>query len=468
MASAAEDIAPGADLIVTTAAIVRQPERPLRRAHLKDAMVACAIDFDATLSEDLFEDASAFVVDDLAQYRYYRQQGYFAGYPADALELAEVLAGRLAATVRPGDLRPAGNRARGRGRGRRAEPPRGRRRPGPRAAALERATLMSGRGSGHMRIARSALLLALAAAALACEPAAATFPGRNGEIVLIEGSGGKYGTDGLYELLRFAPRLGQPTRRPVCGQLSYLAVRCDFLVGPAVSPDASRLAAFQFRSPTRSSPTIGPETYSLWILDRDGTRLESHPLDHFYTGLRWAPDGSALVAARNYYPSDNGDPIVVLNTDGSVRELVAENASQPDWCANGQILLVRYGEIRVVQPDGSLRRLTWRGGSAPSCSPHSRRVAFTRGGAIWTIPLAGGRARRLTNGYMPVWSPDGNQIAYLRDVLSSDGGVGETFVYRVGLRRVRVRKVSKAYVATDDPYGNERVMGIDWRPIPRN
>jgi ornithine cyclodeaminase/alanine dehydrogenase-like protein (mu-crystallin family) len=50
------------------------------------------VDFDATLSEDLFESAGAFVVDDLAQYRYYRQQGYFAGYPANAVELAEVLA----------------------------------------------------------------------------------------------------------------------------------------------------------------------------------------------------------------------------------------------------------------------------------------------------------------------------------------------------------------------------------------
>ncbi len=92
VAAAAEEIAPGADVIVSTAAIVRQPERPLRRAHLQDATVACAVDFDATLSEDLFEDAGAFVVDDLAQYRYYRQQGYFAGYPADAIELAEVLA----------------------------------------------------------------------------------------------------------------------------------------------------------------------------------------------------------------------------------------------------------------------------------------------------------------------------------------------------------------------------------------
>ena len=92
MTSAAEEIAPGADVIVSTAAIVRQPERPLRRAHLEGATVACAVDFDATLSEDLFEDAAVFVVDDVAQYRYYRQQGYFAGYPADALELADVLA----------------------------------------------------------------------------------------------------------------------------------------------------------------------------------------------------------------------------------------------------------------------------------------------------------------------------------------------------------------------------------------
>jgi ornithine cyclodeaminase/alanine dehydrogenase-like protein (mu-crystallin family) len=90
--SAAEEIGPEADVVVSSAAIVRSPERPLRRVHLKDAMVACAVDFDATLSEDLFEDAGLFVVDDLAQYRYYRQQGYFAGYPPEATELADVLA----------------------------------------------------------------------------------------------------------------------------------------------------------------------------------------------------------------------------------------------------------------------------------------------------------------------------------------------------------------------------------------
>ena len=91
VAGTAEEVGAGAQAVVTTAAIVRDPERPLRRAQLADATVACAIDFDASLSEDVFEDAALFVVDDVAQYRYYRQQGYFAGYPDDPVELCAAL-----------------------------------------------------------------------------------------------------------------------------------------------------------------------------------------------------------------------------------------------------------------------------------------------------------------------------------------------------------------------------------------
>jgi ornithine cyclodeaminase/alanine dehydrogenase-like protein (mu-crystallin family) len=83
VAAAAEEIGVGAHVVITCAAIVRDPLRPLRREHLADATVACAVDFDASLSEDVFEDA--------AQYAYYREQGYFAGYPADAAELSEAI-----------------------------------------------------------------------------------------------------------------------------------------------------------------------------------------------------------------------------------------------------------------------------------------------------------------------------------------------------------------------------------------
>jgi ornithine cyclodeaminase/alanine dehydrogenase-like protein (mu-crystallin family) len=90
-AELAEDVARGADVVITTAAIVRDPDRPLCREHLAGATVACAIDFDASLAEDVFEDAALFVVDDVPQYRHYVEQGYFAGYPDDPVELADAL-----------------------------------------------------------------------------------------------------------------------------------------------------------------------------------------------------------------------------------------------------------------------------------------------------------------------------------------------------------------------------------------
>jgi ornithine cyclodeaminase/alanine dehydrogenase-like protein (mu-crystallin family) len=98
--STAAGIAAGTDVVVTTAAIVRSPDRPIRREHLAGATVACAVDFDATLSDDLFDDAALFVVDDVPQYRYYRDQGYFAGYPDDPIELCDAL--DPAATHPPG------------------------------------------------------------------------------------------------------------------------------------------------------------------------------------------------------------------------------------------------------------------------------------------------------------------------------------------------------------------------------
>jgi ornithine cyclodeaminase/alanine dehydrogenase-like protein (mu-crystallin family) len=91
VASSPEQVGEAADVVITTAAIVREPERPLRREHLREATVACAVDFDASLAKDLFEDAALFVVDDVPQYRHYAEQGYFAGYPGDPIELCDAL-----------------------------------------------------------------------------------------------------------------------------------------------------------------------------------------------------------------------------------------------------------------------------------------------------------------------------------------------------------------------------------------
>ncbi|MFH1279743.1 MAG: S41 family peptidase [Candidatus Eisenbacteria bacterium] len=64
----------------------------------------------------------------------------------------------------------------------------------------------------------------------------------------------------------------------------------------------------------------------------------------------------------------------------------------------------------------------------PELSPDGRRIAFSYDGDIWTVPVAGGDAKRVTDhvewdGY-PVWSPDGRRIAFA----SSRHGGGDVFV----------------------------------------
>ncbi|HMJ96239.1 MAG TPA: hypothetical protein VK486_10320, partial [Thermoleophilaceae bacterium] len=97
--------------------------------------------------------------------------------------------------------------------------------------------------------------------------------------------------------------------------------------------------------------------------------------------------------------------------------------------------------------------------------PHSRQVAFTRRDGIWAVPTKGGRARRLTPGFAPVWSPDGKQIAYLRKAAPHYDV--ETNLYRIGLRRLVVRRMSDDYLMSDDPYSDARVQDPDWQPLPR-
>jgi ornithine cyclodeaminase/alanine dehydrogenase len=106
--SAPEAVAAGAQVVISCAPIVRDPARPIRREHLEDSAVVCAIDFDATFSADIFEGAALFTVDDTAQYEHYRGLGYFHGYPDPGAELCEVLDGPAPSGAGPSIYVPLG------------------------------------------------------------------------------------------------------------------------------------------------------------------------------------------------------------------------------------------------------------------------------------------------------------------------------------------------------------------------
>src|SRR5258708_4857630 len=76
----------------------------------------------------------------------------------------------------------------------------------------------------------------------------------------------------------------------------------------------------------------------------------------------------------------------------------------------------RTGEnIFVLERDDSLDQVTQSDArdENPAWSPDGKRLAFTRGGAVWVQDDVG--TRRLSDlgaAARPIWSPDGQQIAY--------------------------------------------------------
>ncbi len=121
----------------------------------------------------------------------------------------------------------------------------------------------------------------------------------------------------------------------------------------------------------------------------------------------------------------------------------------------------------------SQRRLTFRGGSVPSCSPGSREIAFVRRGDLYTIAINGKRLHRLTRlsfgpsasgAYRTAYAPDGRRIAFL---VESDNGDGADYTLEVV--NLRGRRAGRSMVlASSGPQDNPTsggAAGISWQPL---
>jgi ornithine cyclodeaminase/alanine dehydrogenase len=77
--------------VLTAAPIVENAASPLAAEQLAERALGLPIDFDAYFSAGAVSAADLFLVDDSGQFEYYREAGYFRGWPAPDKSLGEAL-----------------------------------------------------------------------------------------------------------------------------------------------------------------------------------------------------------------------------------------------------------------------------------------------------------------------------------------------------------------------------------------
>jgi WD40-like Beta Propeller Repeat len=311
---------------------------------------------------------------------------------------------------------------------------------------------------------RAAFLIALVLLSAFAPAAEATFPGRNGDILLVENTRHHAGPWGVSSLLRISPRTGALTRVPICAMplsVGPHSPACSSIGPPAASPDGSSVA---FTSDgITGDPFTTPATFGLRVLSLGvgPARYVELPgrTGQFEAPVRWLPDLSfAFVSGANR--------VLLTGPDGSDGGELVANATAPDVTRGGRVVFVRHGVLNRLKADGTTRRLTR--GTQPSWSPGGRLIAFERGprlskgkNFVYTVAARGGRPHRLTRGFDPVWSPDGRQIAFLRYADPRRYGDEAAFVYTWNRRTGRVRRASSEVLSVPEPIP---VNALDWAP----
>lgn len=259
------------------------------------------------------------------------------------------------------------------------------------------------------------LLLALALPV----PADAAFPGRNGKVAYVGEAGGR---------TTLLVRQGSSVRGVLDG---------GAMASPAWSPQGRRIAL------VRATPA-GKE---LWTLAHDGQgvrQVTDAPQD--VGSPAWSPSGAEIAYAGA------GEIHVVSADGGTTRTLTA--GTEPAWGARGRIAFVARGDVwTIASTGGKPRRLARTRGPerSPTWSPDGGRLAYVRGGALWTMRADGKRRRPVLRGPVsaPAWSPDGRRL------LVSAGPPGRRRIVSVSPSGTRPNVLSTPSSDGRDP---------DWQP----
>jgi Tol biopolymer transport system component len=194
-----------------------------------------------------------------------------------------------------------------------------------------------------------------------------------------------------------------------------------FLRYPAWSPDGAELAV------VRGTGGVAGEIWLVPVQGGKPRRLLDEPATIFSDYPSFTPDGRGIVHSSNRGGATN---VWVVSVAGGVPQQLTTGPGpdeSPSVAKDGSIAFVNSRWRNLLrahdQLSGASRTLVthspylW----APAVSPDGREIAFSRSevdGAwqVWSVPMEGGAARRLTSGeggaVYPRWAPDAAFILF--------------------------------------------------------
>jgi Tol biopolymer transport system component len=292
--------------------------------------------------------------------------------------------------------------------------------------------------------------------ALTAGSALATFPGKNGRIVFTANTGGTFQ---VYTINPDGSNMVQLTNLPPTENSTLF---------PSYSPDGLRVAF------SNNAPDM-PGTSDLYVINADGTGLIRLTNDGLSSAPRWSPDGTRLVFAHGSVYGTN--VITTMSSDGSgvMKSLTPDiydafgNVYMPDGrivfsSQLGGLLTATW----IMNADGTnKRRLTpaplETGG--PDTSPNGHNI-LVWSKDIFSVSVDQAGITPLTHPFpaqdiSPCYSPDGTQIVFGSNRLSSDGSMDLFVMNADGSKMHRIATGLTVGGCPDD-----NCLTPTWGPMP--